>query len=260
MTGGVTALHSPLKGLRLKGAHTIPLAPFLVGRGKIIEGLEGHPPDLLPKGLRPSGLPPSAWGARERRGSRCRGRWTAGGRPTPDCCAALAMAGGVAALHSPLKGLRLKGAHTIPLAPFLKGRGKITEGLEGHPPDLLPKGCAPLDARWQRGDAGDSPDCFAALTMTWGAMAMTGRHPPDLLPKGLRPSGLPPSARGARERRGSRCRGRWTAGGRPTPDCCAALAMAGGAAAQHSPLKGLRLKWCAHHPPGPLPERKGEDN
>ncbi len=39
---------------------TIPLAPFLEGRGKRKEGrkfMEGHPPCLPPKGLRPSGLP-----------------------------------------------------------------------------------------------------------------------------------------------------------------------------------------------------------
>ena len=51
-------------------------------------------------------------------------------------------------------------AHTIPLAPFLKGRGEFSEGLEGVPPDLLPKGCALWTPAYPpRG----TPDCSGAV-------------------------------------------------------------------------------------------------
>ncbi len=50
-------------------ARTIPLTPFLPGRGKIIGGLEGHPPDLLPEGTIPSGRPLGAGGHPETPGS-----------------------------------------------------------------------------------------------------------------------------------------------------------------------------------------------
>ena len=58
--------------------------------------------------------------------------------------------------------LRLKRGTYHPPAPFLKGRGQIVKALEGHPPDLLPRGdplwtplvgWGTLPDPWQRGCA-----------------------------------------------------------------------------------------------------------
>ena len=66
--------------------------------------MEAHPPYLLPEGVHPLWTPPLA---------------SAGDNPWNLC--------GAAPLDSPRacdSGLRLDMARTIPLAPFLRGRGK----------------------------------------------------------------------------------------------------------------------------------------
>ena len=85
-------------------ARTIPLAPFLEGRGEQMSTL-GDTPRPLPKGC-------ALW--------------------TP------------AASHPLLRGVERRSnlvARTIPLAPFLKGRGEQMSTL-GDTPRPLPKGCA----------------------------------------------------------------------------------------------------------------------
>ena len=57
---------------------------------------------------------------------------------------------------------------TIPLTPFLEGRGNSKKSW-GTPPDPCQRGCTPLD----------SP------------LSSAGAHPPCRLPVGLHPSGLP---------------------------------------------------------------------
>ncbi len=133
------------------GERTVLLAPsFQEGGNKEKEVMEAHPPCLLPVGLYPSGLPACTRG---------------GFRRTPA-----------------IPGFASMVARTIPLAPFLEGRGKIMRRwLWRH---ILHAACqwgyTPLD----------SPIAGAALLL-WGApspwppsfqeggniIAKTGGHP-----------------------------------------------------------------------------------
>ena len=148
-------------------ARTIPLAPFLPGRGKI--EISGGHPQTPAKGLRPLD-------------SRL---WTPATAPTPS-----------------LRGVKRRGnlmARTIPLAPFLPGRGKIE--ISGGHPQTPAKGLRPLDSRYC------SHPVIARSEATWQSDGSD--HPPSPLPgrKGenrdlwgtppdpcqrAAPSGLPP--------------------------------------------------------------------
>ena len=129
-----------------------------------------------------------------------------------------------------LSRARLNGAHTIPLAPFLSGRGKISKALEGHPPDLLPEGAIPSGRPLWAGGHPQTPaigrcpldSCLGSRAPWWAAGRLS-----------LRGVG----------RRSNLGRGPRVVVGTPSGLL----------------LSRARLNGCAHHPPGPLPFWKGED-